>query len=208
MELDSNTLRIKEEKLLIKRALNGEDLAWKQILIRYKKTIIKAIKSHLFKFHDSYDQFKSEDIYQEVLIKLHKSALRQFIEKDRGAKLSSFIFTVAINTSKDYTKSKLGQASLKEINPQIGENGEETLETLVFIDERCVHSLYEKEEQRQILKDELISLEFEIRRVIELYLSGEKNKNIAKLTKIGEAKINRTIFNFKKNLERKYKEVG
>ena len=208
MVFDANKLKLREERHLIERALGGQELAWKQILIRYKKTILKAIKSHLYKFHDTYDSFKSEDIYQEVLMKLHRSALRQFLEKDSGAKLSSFIFTVAVNTAKDYTKSKLGQASLKEINPEVGNDTDETLDTLIFVDERCVHSLYEKEEERKILQDELISLEFETRRVVELYLSGEKNKNIASLTKIGEAKINKTIFNFKKKLEKKYKEVG
>jgi RNA polymerase sigma factor (sigma-70 family) len=210
MGLDTANLKNKEEKLLIKRALTGENLAWKQILIRHKKVIVKAIKSHLYKFHDAYDEFKSEDIYQEVLLKLHKSALAQFVEKDSGAKLSSFIYTVALNTAKDYTKSKLGQAGLKEINPEINnEEGEETLETFVFIDEgKCSELLYEKEEERRILRDELIELEFENRRVIELYLSGEKNKEIANLTKIGEARINKMVFNFKKKLEKKYKKAS
>ena len=86
---------------------------------------------------------------------------------------------------------------------------EETLETFVFIDEdKCSELLYEKEEERRILRDELIELEFENRRVIELYLSGEKNKEIANLTKIGEARINKMVFNFKKKLEKKYKKAS
>jgi RNA polymerase sigma factor (sigma-70 family) len=210
MSLDTKQLKITEERNLVKRALAGEELAWKQIILRHKRAILKAVKSHLFKFHDAYDEFKTEDVYQEVLLKLHRTALVQFYEKDSGAALNSFIYTVALNTAKDYAKSKLGQASLNEINPQIksSEGEEESLETFVFIQEEDAHSLYEKMEEKKILRDELIELEFSNRRVVEMYLVGEKNKDIAKKTKIAEAKINKIVFNFKKKLEKKYKMAG
>ncbi|OUR95711.1 hypothetical protein A9Q84_14515 [Halobacteriovorax marinus] len=210
MSLNTKQLKIREERDLVKRALAGEELAWKQIILRHKKAILKAVKSHLYKFHTAYDEFKAEDVYQEVLLKLHRTALTQFYAKESGAALNSFIYTVALNTAKDYSKSKLGQASLNEINPQIktAEGSEESLDTFVFVEEQCAHSLYEKMEEKKIIRDELIELEFTNRRVIEMYLVGEKNKEIAAKTKITEAKINKIVFNFKKKLEKKYKMVG
>ena len=210
MEQQDKTLKSREEHHLVQRALAGEEIAWKQISVRYKKTMKGAISSHLKKFKNTYDGELVFDIYQEVLMKLHRKSLKSFYESERKSKnLAAFLYTVATNTAKDFTRSKLGQSSLEEINPKIeSEGSSSSLIDLVANDDSTPFDSYLKEQERRLLLEEVLSLKSNKQVIIELYLRGEKNIDIAKSVKKTESYVNKCVFNFKNYMIKKYKMVG
>lgn len=210
MSKNINDLKLQEERQLVRQALASVELSWKQILVRHKSVILNAIKSHTSKFRDNFDQFKVEDIYQEVLVKLHRSALQSFLEiKNNELPLSAFLHVVALNTAKDYTKSKLGQASLQEINPEISEDddSEFSLIDLVMVEEKTPVVECLDREAKKILLEELVKLPADKQEIIRLFLWGESNTDIA--SKVGKTSnyVNKCVFNFKEYLEKKYSKA-
>jgi RNA polymerase sigma factor (sigma-70 family) len=205
MDKELSAIKKHEERQLVARALAGEELAWKQIQVRYKKIMKKAIKSHLNKFGGAYDGEIAYDVYQEVLLKLHKGSLNSFEGK---SSLGSFLFVVSLNTAKDYAKSKLGQSNLQEINPETGDEDGPQLVDLVGADPVLTIDRLLDAEERHVLSQEISSLKEDKKKILELYLNGEKNKDIAKDVKRTESYVNKCIFNFKNYMTKKYKAVA
>ena len=197
----------KEERLLVRRVVAGEELAWKQFLLRYKKTIYSAIRSHLKKFNNVYDEFRGEDVYQEVLAKLHRTSLEKFLEnQDAQTLLRNFLYTVALNYCKDFVGSKLGQASLKEVGVSGAENDEysSTISEVVFSTAQTVEDVCEQNEMRALLLEEILKQDARTQKILKLYLMGEKNKDISQSLGLQENRVNKVVFNFKSYLSKKY----
>ena len=201
--------QISEERQLVARILEGESLAWKQFLLRYKKLMRSGIRSHLNKFRCTFDQFKEEDVYQDVLLKLHRRALASFIDNAKTqSSLKSYLYVVALNHTKDFVKSKLGQASLKEVGVSTDEN-EDTVGEEVFVESTVIEELYFKEEMRSFVASELSLLDGRTREVLRLYILGEKNTDIAQQLEMPNNQVNKIIFKFKKQLKNAFeKEVA
>lgn len=198
-----------EERQLVERILLGENLAWKQFLLRYKKLMRSAIRSHLNKFRCTYDEFKEEDVYQDVLLKLHRKSLARFSENsDSQSKLKSFLYVVALNHTKDFVKSKLGQASLKEVGVSSDEE-DDTIGEEVFVEPSRTEEMYSKEEMRNFVEEQIQSFDTHVQEIVRLYILGEKNIEIARQLNLPNNQVNKAIFRFKKHLKNAFeKEVA
>ena len=85
-----------DEGELIKASINGDKLAFNEIVIRYRKMVARTVKGMLG------DSVFAEDVGQEVFIKLYYS-LPEF----RGnAKLSTYIQKIAINLTLNEIKRR------------------------------------------------------------------------------------------------------
>ena len=84
-----------EENILIKKAQNGDMNAFRDLVEHYKKIIFYFAYDLTGNHHDA------EDLSQEVFIKMFRS-LQEF----RGeAKLSSWLYRIAVNTWISYTRT-------------------------------------------------------------------------------------------------------
>ncbi|MCP4213057.1 MAG: RNA polymerase sigma factor [bacterium] len=85
-----------EDTLLVKRIANGDETAFEEILQRYHKKIINLI------YNFTHDACHSEDIAQDVFIKVWKNAC-----KFRGeSSFSTWLHRVVVNTCLNYCRSK------------------------------------------------------------------------------------------------------
>ena len=194
---------------LVSRALSGDETAWGQIIVRYKKTMKNAIKSHLYKFNGTYDGEIVYDVYQDVLFKLHKNSLDMFLNhnEDSQKSLGAFLYVVALNTARDFVRSKLGKSNLVEHNPDVGDEGEKTsLIDLVAVDENTPIDLAINREEKRLLIMEISALTEDKKEILSLYLQGEINKDIAEKVARTESYVNKCIFNFKKYMKKKYEK--
>lgn len=98
------------EKQLIKSLGNQERDAYKYVLDQYRESIVRVCRGFLHSREDA------EDAAQEVFIKLFKSA-----GSFRGdAKLSTWLYRVAVNTSINYLRSaktnmRVAQSSIDNV---------------------------------------------------------------------------------------------
>ncbi|MCK5883019.1 MAG: hypothetical protein KAG61_04965 [Bacteriovoracaceae bacterium] len=206
MENKEDLKRI-EEKSLAGRALSGEDLAWRQILIRYKRAMKKAIRSHISAFGSDFNFQHLEEAYQEALLKVHKSGLKHYIENQAYASipLSSFLYKLASNVAKDYTKSKLGRSQLREQGIDSSDNPE--FENTVFQSSFTEPlNINIEREKLETLRSEIKQLDPIDQNILLCHLDGDKHSDIALKYKKSEAQINKMIFSFKKYMKKKYTE--
>ena len=111
----------------------------------------------------------------------------------------------ALNTARDFVRSKLGKSNLVEHNPDIGDEGEKSsLIDLVAIDENTLTDLAIDREEKRLLMVEISSLNDDKKEILSLYLQGNMNKDIASKVRKTESYVNKCIFNFKKYMKKKY----
>lgn len=85
-----------EESALVKAAIEGDKLAFGEIVTRYQKMVARTVKGMLG------DSVFAEDVGQEVFIKLYHS-----ISEFRGeAKLSTYIQKIAVNLTLNEIKRR------------------------------------------------------------------------------------------------------
>lgn len=150
------------ESILIERCRNGESAAFGQLVKLYRKKLF----SYLYRF--SGDKNLSEDIFQEILIKVWRS-LPKYNEQN---KFSSWLFSIAHNTTLDMLRKKHKDKMFDEM-----ENAEE------IPGNGNPHSiLIEKESEEKLLKAIEI-LPVKQREVFLLRINGELTfKEIAEIT--------------------------
>ncbi|MHB1330827.1 MAG: RNA polymerase sigma factor [Minisyncoccota bacterium] len=111
-------LREVDDETLILAYIAGNDKAFTEIYNRYQPKIISFINKSLW------DRERSEDISQEVFLRVHKN-----VEKfDASRKFSTWIFTIASNLTKNELRNR-------SKNPVIFHNNapfEEDLDTRIF----------------------------------------------------------------------------
>src|SRR5699024_5804600 len=92
------------EKELVKKLVNGDEMAFKEIFYRYKGRLF----SYCCRFTKS--EALAEDIVQEVLIKIWTN--REQINPERA--FSSYLDTITRNHSLNFLKKAASNAALKE----------------------------------------------------------------------------------------------
>ncbi len=84
------------EKELIIKCKNGDGEAFRYLMLNYKNKLF----GYLWRFGK--DQFHTEEMFQETLIKVWKG-ISNYNDKN---KFSSWLFTIAHNVAIDYTRKK------------------------------------------------------------------------------------------------------
>jgi len=154
--------RQKSENELIKATLDGDKLAFGEIVTRYQKMVARTVKSMLG------DSVFSEDIGQEVFIKLFYS-----LSGFRGeAKLSTYIQKIAVNLTLNEIKRR------KRFFSMFSQKGNNEMYEFEVAD----HETEEKKEASEIVSKALMNLDPKFRIIVAMrMLQGYSTKETAEL---------------------------
>ncbi|MGA1978318.1 MAG: RNA polymerase sigma factor [Bacteroidales bacterium] len=154
-----------DENELIKASINGDRLAFGEIMDRYRRLVARTVKGMLG------DSDFTEDIGQEVFIKLYYS-LQEF----RGdAKLSTYIQRIAVNMTLNEIKRRKRFFTMFS---RQGNNEMHEFDSLAADDE-------EKREASEIVSKALMNLEPKFRIIVSMrILQGYSTKETAEILKL------------------------
>lgn len=154
-----------DETELVKASVEGDKLAFGEIVNRYRKLVARTVKGMLG------DSVFAEDIGQEVFIKLYYS-LPEF----RGeAKLSTYIQKIAVNLTLNEIKRRKRFFSL------FSEKGNNEMYEYEIAD----HETTEKREATELVNKALMGLDPKFRIVVVMrMLQGYSTKETAEILKL------------------------
>ncbi|ACY12933.1 RNA polymerase sigma factor [Haliangium ochraceum] len=115
---------------LLARTLRREEIAWTELLRRYRTLVYRCITKVTRKYAPSLPNAEIDEVYAEVLLSLLRDDLRKLRKYDpeRGAKLSSWIGMITINITHDYLRRMGRRPALDRIDgaPESREESERT----------------------------------------------------------------------------------
>ncbi len=151
-----------DEQNLVRASVDGDRLAFAEIVNRYRKMVARTVKGMLG------DTVFSEDIGQEVFIKLYNS-LPEF----RGeAKLSTYIQKIAINLTLNEIKRR------KRFFSMFSQKGDDEVHEVEITDPEDE----EKRDAREIVNRALMELEPKFRIIVTMrMLQGYSTKETAEI---------------------------
>ena len=151
-----------DENELVKASLQGDKVAFGEIVNRYRKLVARTVKGMLG------DSVFAEDIGQEVFIKLYHS-LPEF----RGeAKLSTYIQKIAVNLTLNEIKRR------KRFFSMFSQKGNSEMHEYEIAD----HDASEKREAMELVNKALMSLDPKFRIVVAMrMLQGYSTKETAEV---------------------------
>ena len=162
------------------------------------KNIVAEHNGILYKIARSYaaEKVDFDDLYQEILIQLWKS----FTRFEGKAKLSTWIYRVALNTALTFTKKKKRRPPLDEVTAWIADTADEGPEELAF----------EKQQQQKIdlLYQCINELAKDERALILLHLEGKSYEESAEIMGITTNYVGVKIVRIKKRLYKLLSEKG
>lgn len=158
----TNSYNLAEENELVKASLNGDKLAFGEIVNRYRKMVARTVKGMLG------DTVYSEDIGQEVFINLFYS-LPEF----RGeAKLSTYIQKIAVNLTLNEIKRR------KRFFSMFSYKANDEMHEIDVPD----HDTEEKREASEIVNKALAAMDPKFRIIITMrMLQGYSTKETAEI---------------------------
>ena len=154
--------RLAGDEVLVKASLDGDKLAFSEIVNRYRKTVARTVKGMLG------DSVYSEDIGQEVFVNLYNS-LPDF----RGeAKLSTYIQRIAVNLTLNEIKRR------KRFFSMFSHKGGDEMSEIEIADPENE----EKREAKEIVNKALMSLDPKFRIIVTMrLLQGYSTKETAEI---------------------------
>ncbi len=157
--------RQSDELRLVKASLEGDKLAFEEIVNRYRKMVARTVKGMLG------DSVYAEDIGQEVFIKLYYS-LSEF----RGeAKLSTYIQKIAINLTLNEIKRR------KRFFSMFSQKGNDEMHEI----EIPSYENEEKREAKELVNKALQSLDPKFRIIVAMrMLQGYSTKETAEILEL------------------------
>ena len=92
---------------LLRRVLVHEDVAWAELVRRYRPVIFRCITRILGRMGSRLSSHDAEEVYAEVMMSLWRDDMRKLrlYDPERGAKLGSWIGLMAKNAAYDYLRS-------------------------------------------------------------------------------------------------------
>jgi RNA polymerase sigma-70 factor (ECF subfamily) len=131
------------EPELLERVLRREEVAWAELVRRYRSLIYRCITKVTGRYAPMLPNAEIDEIYAEVLLGLLRDNLRKMRLYDpaRGAKLSSWIGMISVNTAHDYLRSMGRRPALDQIDgaPDEEEEYERTPLDVLLEKERWRH---------------------------------------------------------------------
>jgi RNA polymerase sigma-70 factor (ECF subfamily) len=161
----NESYRKADENELVKASLNGDKLAFGEIVTRYRKMVARTVKGMLG------DSVFSEDIGQEVFIKLYYS-LSDF----RGeAKLATYIQKIAVNLTLNEIKRR------KRFFSMFSQKGNYEMYEFEVAD----HDDAEKREAKEMVHKALMKLDPKFRIIVTMrMLQGYSTKETAEILEL------------------------
>jgi len=168
-----------DEETLIECSINGEQLAFKELVERHQGAIARVVKGVLG------DCTEAEDVGQEVFIRFYKK-MEQFNKK---SSLKTYLTRIAINLS------------INEIKKQKRFLEPERKEDLIN-QKPDNQNIIKKMEDKEILDKALLQLSIENRSVVVLRLiQGYSTKETAELLKIPQGTVLSRLSRAQKKLQ-------
>lgn len=151
------------ERMLLRRVLRRDELAWNEFVRRYRALVFRCITKITSKFAPYLPGADIDEIYADILYGLLRNDMHKLrrYNPNRGTKLSSWIGMISINSTYDYLRSA-GRGHL----PQ--DNGDALLELPKEHDRTPLDQLIEKERWHH-LNHLLHDFTDRDRRFLELY---------------------------------------
>jgi len=182
---------LKEEQVLVLRLQQGEKIAFRELVERFKKNIYYLAYDLTGNHHDA------EDLSQEVFIKAFRS-----MSNFRGdAKLSSWLYRITVNTA-------ISQKRKKSVaNMQLQENFEESLDQSKQMNLTEFSRNPEKRAEARLMQDHLdAALQKLTPREKSIFVLRHYNdlpqKEIAEILKINLGTVKSMLFRAIKKLQK------
>ena len=172
------------DEKLIKELLQGNESAMEILVKRYYDLV------HSFIYRNTSDYNIAYDITQDVFIKMMKNIDKYQIE---NGKFKSWLLKIAVNTTKDYFRSK----TYKQRTQSYDISNQEIEDTTNVVD------ILSKKEEAIKIKEAIGNLpKLQREAVILKYYNDLKLKEISHITGENENTIKSRLFNGVKNLKR------
>lgn len=158
----TESYRLKDDNELITDTLNGDKIAFSEIVVRYQNMVARTVKGMLG------DSIFSEDIGQEVFIKLFNS-----LSGFRGeAKLSTYIQKIAVNLTLNEIKRR------KRFLSVFTQRGNNEMHEFDIPD----HGTESKRDAHEIVNKALMSMDSKFRIIVTMrMLQGYSTKETAEI---------------------------
>ncbi|RDY24356.1 RNA polymerase sigma factor [Romboutsia maritimum] len=172
------------DEKLIKEILKGNESAMEILVKRH----YDLVHSYIYRTINDYNI--AYDISQDVFIKMMKNIDKYNLE---NGKFQSWLLKIAVNTTKDYFKSKIYKQRIENCN----------IEKYQIEDTSNVIDIVSKKEEAIKIKEAVENLPSLQREAIFLkYYNGLKIKEISNITGDNENTIKSRLFNGIKNLKK------
>lgn len=172
------------DEKLIKELIKGNESAMEILVKRYYDLVYSFIYRNTSDYNTAYD------ITQDVFIKMMKNIDKYQIE---NGKFKSWLLKIAVNTTKDYFRSKI----YKQINQSYDIDNHE------IEDKANVVDILSKKEEAIKIKEAIKNLpKLQREAVILKYYNDLKIKEISNITGENENTIKSRLFNGVKNLKK------
>jgi len=131
------------DKQLLRRVLGNEELAWVELLRRYRALIYRCITKVTNKHAPGLDSADLDEIFADVLMNLLRDDMRKLrmYNPRRGTKLGSWIGMIAINAAYDFLRSASRRPMLDKIDgtPEPSESSDRSPLEILMEKERWNH---------------------------------------------------------------------
>lgn len=187
-----------EDFQLIKRAQQGDQLAFEQLVYRYDRQVLNIAMS----FRNDEDDAK--DIYQEVFMRVFRG-LKNFKFK---SEFSTWLFRITTNVCITY-KAKKNRNSHQSLNEQVSKDEDEVRTKADFIEsDSSVQDETEMNENQFYINKALEKLPAQQKLAFTLkYFDGYKIKEIADMMQCAEGTVKRYLFSASGKMREQLKSV-
>jgi RNA polymerase sigma-70 factor (ECF subfamily) len=180
--------RLAGDDELVKASLDGDKLAFSEIVNRYRKMVARTVKGMLG------DSVYSEDIGQEVFVNLYNS-----LSGFRGdAKLSTYIQRIAVNLTLNEIKRR------KRFFSMFSHKGGDEISEIEIADPENE----EKREAKEIVNKALMSLDPKFRIIVAMrMLQGYSTKETAEILNLPLGTVLSRLSRAQKQLKEKLEKL-
>lgn len=186
-----------DEKELIHKIADNDQLAFKYLVDRYQNLVIKTCYRLIGNQRDA------EDVAQEVFFQIYKSAKNFRAE----AKLSSWIYRIAVNRSLNFLRDQKRNHWLKSLSSTFNDKSETATEMIVNEADRPDSNL-EAKERSHILQKAIDCLSEKQRVAFTLHkFQGLTYQEIADVMQRSVASVESLIHRAKLNLQKRLVKV-
>lgn len=172
------------DEKLIKELIKGNESAMEILVKRYYDLVYSFIYRNTSDYNTAYD------ITQDVFIKMMKNIDKYQIE---NGKFKSWLLKIAVNTTKDYFRSKIYKQRIKSYD----------IDSHEIEDKANVVDILSKKEETIKIKEAIKNLpKLQREAIILKYYNDLKIKEISNITGENENTIKSRLFNGVKNLKK------
>ena len=172
------------DEKLIKELIKGNESAMEILVKRYYDLVYSFIYRNTSDYNTAYD------ITQDVFIKMMKNIDKYQIE---NGKFKSWLLKIAVNTTKDYFRSKIYKQRIKSYD----------IDSHEIEDKANIVDILSKKEETIKIKEAIKNLpKLQREAIILKYYNDLKIKEISNITGENENTIKSRLFNGVKNLKK------